>query len=223
MITTFKTSESKGFYTPTEAARIARIPNNTLRDWRKKRVLLPTLELTVRDGKTETGYDFQALLLARLLRMLRQNHVGLRRAVATLRHCITRFGPPGPAWAEVKVFSFEGADIVTFRADEWDSTVPTKAGQKVAEELFGEDFASVKDSADALLIPREFLDYVQIDPDIRDGLPVVRGTRIKTSILKDMIDANWTPRLIVDLAYPHLTDEQVENGIAYERFLDGER
>ena len=223
MITTLNTSEPKGFYTTTEAARIARIPDHTLRDWRKKRILLPTLEFTDQNGKTETGYDFQALLLARLLRILRQNHVGLRRAVATLHHCITRFGPPGPAWAEVKVFSFEGTDIVTYRADEWDSTVPTRAGQKVAEELFGEDFDSVKDSADALLVPREFLDYVQIDPDIRDGLPVVRGTRIKTSVLKDMIDANWTTRLIVDLAYPHLTDEQVENAIAYERFLDGGR
>ena len=221
MTITFTNSAPQGFYTTREAARIARIPEDTLRGWRKKGVIVPSVVFTDEEGKREQGYDYEALLLARLLRILRENHVGLRRAVATLRHCLARFGPPGPMWGEVKVFAFDGADVFTYRDDEWDSTVPTKAGQKAAEELFGEDFSAVKDSADALLIPKEFLWCVQIDPKIRNGMPVVRGSRIKTKTLKSMFDANWTPRLIVDLAYPHLAEEKVRCAVEYERFLDG--
>ena len=118
------------------------------------------------------------------------------------------------------MFTFEGDDVFTYLADESDSTVPTRAGQKAAEELFGEEFSKVRDNSDALLIPNQFLWCVQIDPSIRGGLPVVRDTRIKTQTLRDMVDANWTPRLIVDMAYPHLTEQQVECAVEYERFLD---
>ncbi len=221
MNTAIENTEPLGFYTTQDASRIARIPENTLRDWRNKGVIVPSLEFTDEDGKSSWGYNYEALMLARLLRILRENHVGLRRGVATLRHCLARFGPPGPVWAEVKVFVFEGGEIFTYREDEWDSTLPVRAGQKAAEELFGEDFSLVKENADALLVPKQFLEWVQIDPDIRDGSPVVRGTRIRTQTLKGMIDANWPPLLIVDLAYPHLNEQQVRNAVEYERFLDG--
>ena len=222
MTTTFDTSIPKGFYRTKEAARIARIPVPTLRNWHHIGVILPSLEYTDDDGKTEKGYDFEALLLARLLRILREHRVSLKRSVATLRHCTDRFGPPGPAWAEVKVFAFEGADVFTYSGDDdWSSTAPTKGGQKAADELFGEEFYELKEYADALLIPKQFIECVQIDPEIRDGMPVVRGSRIRTSTLQSMVVANWTPRLVVDLAYPHLTEEQIVCAVEYERFLDG--
>ncbi len=220
--TTFDTSIPKGFYRTKEAARIARIPVPTLRNWRQIGVILPSLEYTDDDGATEKGYDFEALLFARLLRVLRENRVSFRRSVATLRHCTARFGPPSPAWAEVKIFAFEGVEVFTYSDnDGWGSTAPTKGGQKAAEKLFGDAFYELKDNADALLIPSDFIECVQIDPEIRDGMPVVRGSRIRTSTLQHLVDANWTPRLVVDLAYPHLTEQQVECAVEYERFLDG--
>lgn len=221
--TSLDTPISKGFYRTKDAARIARIPETTFRSWREKGVIVPSLELTDGDGKIEIGYDYEAILLARLLRILRQNGESMRRSVATLRHCMARFGTPGPAWAEVKVFVFEGTEVFTYsEKDEWDSTVPSKEGQKALEELFGDAFAEVKEDADALLIPKEFLHCVQIDPSIRDGLPVVRETRVKTQTLRDMVEANWTPRLIVDLAYPNLTENKVRCAIGYEKFLDAQ-
>ena len=136
---------------------------------------------------------------------------------------MARFGSPGPAWGEVKVFVFDGAEVFTYSdRDGWGSTAPSKGGQKASDELFGETFSEVKDNADALLIPKGFLGCVQIDPSVRDGLPVVRGTRIRTQTLRDMVGANWTPRLIVDLAYPNLTEQQVQCAIGYEKFLDAQ-
>lgn len=220
MITATEIRSSQGFYTGKEVARIAQVPLNTVSNWRQKGLIVPTIDFIDEDGKNEKIYDYEALLLTRLLRILRENHVGLRRAVSTLRHCQSRFGPPGPAWAEIKVFVFDGEDVFTYRDDEWHSTVPTRAGQKAAEELFGAGFSKMRDRADALLIPNEFLWCVQIAPDIRGGLPVVRGTRAKTHTLREMVEANWTPQLIVSNAYPHLTEKQVECAVAYERFLD---
>ena len=222
MVAATDISVPPGFYTAHDASRIARIPLNTLYSWGRKGLIHRRVTFIDEDGKEERGYDYESLLLARLLRILRQNGIGMRRAVATLRHCMDRFGSPGPAWAEVKVFSFEGADVVTYRADEWDSTVPTKSGQKVAEELFGEEFTMMKEDADALLIPKQFLCCVHIDPHIRDGMPVVRGSAIETGTLREFVNTNWTPRLIVDKAYPHLDEERVECALAYEQFLDDE-
>ena len=209
----------RGFYTTTEAARLARIPESTVRYWDLKGYVVSNWEYVDEDGKAQFGYDFEALLLMRLLKMMRENHVGMSNAIHVLRHCVDRFGPPGPSWEDISVFVFEGGDVFAHRADKWETTTATRHGQKAAEELFGPDFRKLRQGADALLIPDEFLRFVEINPDILDGAPVVRETRIKTAVLHAMVKLGRTTKDIVHNVYPFLTNIQIEKAVGFERSL----
>ena len=95
-----------GFYTRAEAARIARIPRRTLDAWRQKRIVLESIEWENEEGKREVGYTFDALVYLRLIRMLRENNIVLRKAVHAVSELTKRFGPPSPAWQSVRIFSW---------------------------------------------------------------------------------------------------------------------
>ena len=95
-----------GFYTRAEAARIARIPRRTLDAWRLKRIVLESIEWENEEGKREVGYTFDALVYLRLIRMLRENNIVLRKAVHAVSELTKRFGPPSPAWQSVRIFSW---------------------------------------------------------------------------------------------------------------------
>ncbi len=213
----------KGFYTTSEAARLARVPESTVRYWDHKGYVVSNWEYVDEDGRTQYGYDFEALLLMRLLKMMRDNHIGMTHAIPVLRHCVERFGPPGPSWEEIAFFAFDGGDVFAYRAnDQWETTTATRQGQKAAEELFGQDFRNLRQGADALLIPDEYMGHVEINPDVLDGAPVVRETRIKTAVLLAMVNLGRTTNDIMRNAYPFLTHVQIDNAVGFERSLAAE-
>ena len=211
---------ARGFYTPAQAARIARIPRRRLAAWRRAGIIMPTVHVTDLDGREEDGYDFDALVYLRLLRMLREQRVPLERAVRAVRHLRDRFGPPGPDWASARIF-IQGDDVFVEAPDAWEVTEATRGGQRVADVLFGPEFARLRERADALLVPDEYAVTVAIDPDVRSGLPVVRGTTLETAVIYRLHQRGLTPPQIRDY-YPHLTPSQINGAIAYERFLDAE-
>ena len=212
----------KGFYTTTEAARLARVPDSTVRYWDQKGYVVSNWEYVDEDGRTQYGYDFEALLLLRLLKLLRDNHIGMFRAIHVLRHCVDRFGAPGRSWNDIAVFAFDGGHVFAYRADEWQTTAATRRGQRAADELFGKDFQNLRQGADALLIPNEFWGFVEINPDVLDGSPVVRETRIRTAVLYAMSNLGRTTQDIVLNVYPFLTHLQVDKAVDFERSLSAE-
>ena len=210
----------RGFYTTIEAARLARVPTSTVRYWDSQGYVVSDWKYVDEDGRTQYGYDFEALLLLRMLKMMRDNHIGMSNAVLVLRHCVDRFGPPGPSWEDIAVFAFDGGDVFAYRAnDPWETTAATRHGQKAAEELFGQEFHNLRHGADALLIPNEFLRFVEINPDVVDGAPVVRETHIKTAVLYAMAKLGRSTLDIVQNVYPFLTHVQVSKAIGFERSL----
>jgi uncharacterized protein (DUF433 family) len=213
-------SEATGFYRPAEAARVARIPRHRLTAWQREGIIVPRLRIRVADEPAEWGYTFAEVVYLRLLRMLREHNIPLENAVKAVHHLEARYGPPGPAWSDVRIFT-QGRDVYVDGKDEWDVTVATKAGQKLATILFGEDFARLRDRADALLIPAQFRPFVEIDPAVRSGLPVVRGTTIETSLLYSLREQGHPYQRIRDF-YPILSSSQIRAAVKYEGFLDAE-
>lgn len=210
--------ESVGFYTAAEAARIAQIPRQRLAAWRREAIVVPTIQTVDLDGVERTGYSFEAVVYLRLLRMMRERGLALEKAVRTIKHLRDRFGPPGPAWGQARIF-VQGGDLFADAADQWDVTVATRGGQQAATVLFGDEFAQLRERADALLVPEQFRDQVEIDPAVHSGLPVVRGTTIRTSVIHDLAQRGLDVQHIREY-YPHLTPSQVQGALAYERFLD---
>jgi len=219
-IPTTRAEAAAGFYSVSEAARLARVPRQRLYAWQREGIVFPTVYATDVDDREVGGYTFETLVYLRLLRMLRDQEIALSKAVATVQHLRERFGPPGAGWELARIL-VHGKDVFVDGKDDWEITVSTRGGQKAATELFGEEFAEFRERADALLVPRHFRSAVEIDPRIRSGHPVVRGTTLATEVLSAIRRRGESYRAI-QAAYPHVTLPQIKRAIAFERFLDAE-
>jgi uncharacterized protein (DUF433 family) len=210
--------DATGFYTPAEAARLARVPLHRLSAWKREGIIFPTLHAEDFEGREADGYTFEAVVYLRLLRLLRERTIPLLTAVRSLKHLRDRFGPPGPDWADVRIF-VQGHDVFVEGRDEWEVTEAHRSGQKAATGLMDEEFDHLRRRADALLVPREFQPYVQVDPAVRSGRPVVLGTTLPTAVLHAMRQRGESLRAI-RAAYPHLSLAQIKGALNFERFLD---
>jgi len=210
--------ENHGFYLPKEAHRIARVPQWTLNSWRRQGVIVPSVEWIDEDSKSHLGHTFETVVFLRLLKMIRDEGITLIKAVEAVKSLRDRFGPPGKAWTNARIF-VEHKDVYVYARDVWGTTVSTRHEQKLADPIFGKEFALLKDRADALLIPSEFQMYVEIDPVIRNGLPIVLNTSVQTSIIHSLRQQDYKYEDIHDM-YPIISCESIIGANAYENFLD---
>jgi uncharacterized protein (DUF433 family) len=58
--------------------------------------------------------------------------------------------------------------------------------------------------------------FVEVNPQIRAGEPVVRGTRISVYVLADLFEQGASPSEILQ-DFPSLTEESLEAAVAYAR------
>jgi uncharacterized protein (DUF433 family) len=58
--------------------------------------------------------------------------------------------------------------------------------------------------------------FVETDPDVRGGEPVVRGTRVPVYLVADMVRAG-VPRDEIVAGYPSLSDQALEAAVLYAR------
>lgn len=210
-----------GFYTPAEASRIALVPRWTLYNWKQNGIIIPTVRWTDEFSREHLGHTFETVVFIRLLRLLREKHISLFKAVGAVQELKKRFGTPSKRWADAKMF-VDKEDVFVYEdkdKDDWGTTVVTKYNQRVAEFIFGEEFILLKDRADALLIPSEFMDSVEIDPSIQNGLPIVLDTKILTNIIHGLSLQGYILRAVQRM-YPFIPIERIRGAEEYEKYLD---
>lgn len=93
-------------------------------------------------------------------------------------------------------------------------------GQKVETRAFGDVFPELRriEEGISIVVPEEYWGHVDIDPRVKDGQPVVHGTRIPTSALADLAKRLWSPSRIAQ-AYG-IAVETVRQVLDYERRLE---
>ena len=64
------------------------------------------------------------------------------------------------------------------------------------------------------IIERKLIERVAVDPEICDGKPFVRGTRISVAVILDALAQGLSAEQIVEL-YPMLELEDVEGALAF--------
>jgi uncharacterized protein (DUF433 family) len=220
-----ESTPSTGFYASNDAARLAQIPRHRLDAWKRDEIIQPTLTASL-NGDEEHGYTFEEVVLLRLVRILRESKLSLIRAVETVKSIRERFGAPGPKRAEIRIYRTRRL-VFVYRGDEWEFTVgssdqpPVRRGQRAFPELLlgNDEFSPMKDRVDALLIPSEYLAAVEIDPQARNGLPIIRGTTITTGLIYALRKQGWTATAIQE-SYPHLKPAQIKAAINFEIYLD---
>lgn len=60
----------------------------------------------------------------------------------------------------------------------------------------------------------ETLQMISIDPEIMDGLPVIKGTRIPVYVIMEHIESGWDAKRIIE-QYPSLTEKAVKSAIHF--------
>jgi len=215
------TRKPLGFYTSAQASRIALVPRWTLDSWRRNGIIIPTVKWTDEFEKEHVGHTFETVVFMRLLRLLRDKNVSLFKAVGALQRLKERFGSPSNRWSNARIFVDRQEAFVYEESDkdQWGTTVVTKYNQRVQDIILGEEFTLLKKRADALLIPERFMNFVEIDPAIQNGLPVVFGTKIMTSIIHDLSSQEYRPNDIHQL-YPFIPVVIIDGAEEYEKFLD---
>lgn len=216
---TRKNGTPLGFYTSAEASRVAQVPLWTVHFWRRSGIVIPSVEWTNERGKIHIGHTFETVVFLRLIRLLREKGITLFTSVKAVKLLRDRFGPPSKKWADVKIW-VDQKDVYVYDArDGWDSTVVTKSHQKLAEFLFGKEFVQLKDRADALLIPEQFLKHVEIDPYIQNGLPIILGTSVVTSLVHKLRFQGYEYPDIQEM-YSFIPNKKIIGAEEYETFLD---
>jgi uncharacterized protein (DUF433 family) len=214
-------SDWKGFYSTSQVSRLAKIPISTLYTWHSRGIIHPNVSIyDQNDLKFDEGYSYAELTIIKILRALREDEIDLTSAGVALRHLYQRLGPPTSGWADANVY-FVGKKIFAQKPDIWDTTAATQFGQKVEPRLFGDLFTELRsrEESGSILVPPEFARFVEINPDIMGGHPVVKGTRLPTSTLAVLRQKGKTISEIAKL-YASLSRDKIEKAIAYEEYLD---
>ena len=209
----------QGLYSTAQVSRLARIPVSTLYEWRRRRIIRPSMQLVTKGLVADEGYSYSDLTLIRILKALRDKHLDFDSAARALRHMYERLGPPNMGWANEKVYVV-GNRIYVDKPDEWEITDATELGQKVMETLFSDLFEELRemDEEASIIVPPQFRKYVQVKPEIMGGEPVIRDTRIPTGTIVALLanhDINELKKL-----YRRIPPEKIEKAIEYEGYLD---
>jgi len=213
--------EWQGFYPTSQVSRLARIPRSTLYEWRERGIIAPSVTvLNEHDDVVDLGYSYADLTIIKIMRALREDRLDLKSVHIALRHLFERLGPPSQGWANAHVYII-GNKVYAEKPDEWDVTAATQFGQKAERRLFGEMFEELRELEEpgAILIPKPFRPFVQINPAIMGGEPVVRKTRVPTFILATLRKRGKSLAELAELYRP-IAKDVIAKAIEYERFLD---
>jgi uncharacterized protein (DUF433 family) len=211
----------QGFYTSSQVSRLTGVPLATLNEWRRRKIVRPSLQLVQEDLIADEGYSYADVTLIRVLRALREHRLTFDSAGKALRHMYERLGPPGRGWANERVY-VEGNRIYVDRPhDEWGATDATQLGQKVEPILFGDLFEELRqmDEGASILVPSKFQQYVQINPAVMGGEPVIRNTRVPTAVVRVMLQKYKTVDRLARI-YRTISKEALSKALEYEAYLD---
>ena len=209
----------QGFYSTSQVSRLARVPRSTLYAWRAKNILQPSVQILSGDQAVDEGYSYADLTIIKLMRALRADKLDLRSVGIALRHLFDRLGPPHQGWHDAHVYIM-GNKVFAELPDEWETTAATQFGQKVETRVFGELFPILREQEGkgSILVPAEFSQYVEINPGIMGGQPVVKDTRVPTAVLATLADKGRSLSELANL-YAPIEHQAIKAAIDYERAL----
>jgi len=201
---------SRGVYSPRIAAKIARIPYQSFAAW--ARAHLVQAKPFEANGRVESTYTYQDLLLIRLIVRLKGQGAkpkGIRAALDMLE-LVTG---TSDAWIR-SAMAVEDGYIVAWIPDhpDWRPLAARQGPEKALNIVF---FPQLIKELKNELVPPDRFPYVEVDPGVLGGVPVVKGTRISTRAVAVARESGLDPQD----TYPTLTAQQIANAEAYEKFL----
>lgn len=211
----------QGFYSTRQVSRLTKVPMSTLYNWKERRIVEPSVEVINEYGDVvDEGYSYADLTNIRIMRALREDRLNLTSVGVALRHMHERLGPPSKGWSDANVYIVDNK-IFAEQSDEWETTSATGFGQKVETRLFGDLFPLLRDQEEkgSILVPPDYTAYVEIDPNVMGGHPVIRNTRIPTSLFPTLLAKGKSIEDLIKLYYP-VSRETIVKTVEFENYLD---
>lgn len=201
---------SHGVYSPRLAAKLGHIRYQNFAAWARANLL--HAKRFSADGRTESTYTYEDLLLIRLIVRLKEkgaNTRAIRAALSTLK-LVTG---TTDAWQRAVMAVEDGCVVAWIHNDpEWNPIAARQGPQKGLNIVF---FPSLIKELTAEIVPPDEFPHVEVDPGVLGGVPVVKGTRVSTRAVVLARESGLDPRE----AYPALNEQQIANAEAYEKFL----
>lgn len=166
------------------------------------------------DRPSRIGYGLTDLMLVKLLRGRRNQQLNPETLAQALRQLFREHGGVNnPAWQQAPLY-VRGRQVYAHNPE--DRTAESGRGGRLqtrpARELF--------DPEALYLVPAPFRDYVEIDPAVRGGEPVLRHRlAILTSPLAAMHGRGKSCAEIAK-SYAPIPQKAIEKAIEYEHWLD---
>jgi uncharacterized protein (DUF433 family) len=199
----------RGLYSPKVASHIAKIKYQNFQAWSKANLLHPIFKIS-KGKRLENVYTYYDLLLIRLIKRLRDRKFSTKTIKTALDAIYALSGKDPYAWARSTIVVYNKIIVVKI-PDKPDWPIAASKGTQKVEVVY---FPELIEELENELVPPQF-QYVEVDPNIMGGTPVIRGTRIPTKIIHELVQENVNP----SEAYPDLTEDQIKNANDYEEFL----
>lgn len=167
------------------------------------------------DQPSRIGYGLTDLMIVKLLRGRRNKQLNPKALAQALRRLFQEHGGVNnPAWQQAPLY-LHNRQVYAQKPDDWDAAAancPGKNRTVPARELFHPEALS--------LVPLRFRDYVEIDPAVKGGEPVLRHRScILTSLLAAMHDGGKSCSEIAR-RYISVPQNTIEKAVDYEHWLD---
>ena len=210
MVEDSENRELRGMYSARVAARVARMPSQRFQAWIKSGLLHP--HKFDYGKRVENTYSYDDLLLIRLIIRLQGQGATTRSIRVALNTIEYMHEGDRTAWKQVEMYVSEGVVVVMFPGGtrwEWNPVAASKGPQKMAAVFFPDLIEELKNE----LVPPDRFKYIEVDPEVLGGSPIVKGTRISTSAVMSVLESEGDPTEV----YPDLTKEQVAEVQDYEQ------
>ena len=196
-----------GWYSARTAARVARITPQTFQAWIRADLIRP--QKFFFGKRPENTYTYDDLLLIRLISRLREQGIPAK-TISRALDTIEQMTGDRLAWKRAAMYVSGNVIAVVFPdMPDWSPTAASSGPQKMAVVFFPELLEELRNE----LVPRNRFKYIDVDPDVLGGSPIVKGTRISTRAVMSVLESSMDPHE----AYPALTDDQIREVEEYER------
>jgi uncharacterized protein (DUF433 family)/DNA-binding transcriptional MerR regulator len=193
------------------AAKLAEVSLRQLRYWVSKGLLRPSIHRAGRGGRDL--YAYSDLVQAKAIGRLRKQGASLQRisrSLAYLRDAL----PEDESWDQ-KTLVTDGSDVFGLYAPRETLNLTHRSpGQRVFEVFLGDLVDELNKAGQLLGIGGE----IEVDTDIQGGSPVLRGTRIPTRLIGELLEEGLPPAQIRQL-YPTVTPAGITAAQEFERQL----
>lgn len=213
------------FYAPSEAARLALLHPERLRDWEERKIVSRSRTIVDDRGRAvSSGYSLRDVAYMHLLLHLRSKGVPMEDAVLALYHVMARIDSDPEAWRELSIV-VSGKTVYVRLPNEWGQTQavpgPQGAGQKIEDSILAGIFTDVAEPG-LVLVPVAFRPLIEIHPRRCEGHPSFKDSGISVFHVVNLLNHVGDSQLIREY-YPSLRREHLRAGRHYVRYLDERR